>query len=105
MRKTLHLFALIKMCFLLLSVYFQVQVVTACSSSGGNGSSFDNSNVCYLSLVSFHFCCIGSVKTLYSFSVLCSTSIVLPASFCLFLKVFLLLFPVRACSSFHFKTL
>ena len=54
----LHLFALIKMCFLLLCVYFQVQVVTACRSSGGNSSSFDNSNVCYISFVSFCLCCI-----------------------------------------------
>ena len=54
----LYLFALIKMCFLLLSVYFQVQDVTACRSTGGNSSSFDNSNVCYFSFVSFWFCCI-----------------------------------------------
>ena len=53
----LYLFALIKMCFRL-SVYFLVQVVTPCRSSGGNSSSFDNSNVCYFSFVSFWFCCI-----------------------------------------------
>ena len=76
----LYLFALIKMCFLLLSVYFQVQVVAACKSSGGNSSSFDNSNICYLSLVSFRFCCIGSVQTPYSLSMLCSTCVVLLSS-------------------------
>ena len=68
----LYLFALIKMCFLL-SVYFLVQVVTPCRSSGGNSSSFDSSNICYLSLVSFRLVCIGSVQTPYSFSMLCST--------------------------------
>ena len=67
MKKTLYLFALIEMCFLLLSVYFQVQVVTACRSSGGNSSSFDNSNVCYLSLVSFHFRCIGCADSVHFF--------------------------------------
>ena len=77
----LHLFPLIEMCFLLLSVYFQVQVVTACRSSGGNSGSFDNSNVCYLSFVSFRFCCIVHCscsfpslfleRSLYRFSALC----------------------------------
>ena len=71
----LYLFALIKMCFLLLSVFFQVQVVAACRSSGGNGGSFDN-----LSLVSFGFCCIGSVQTPCSFSMLCSTRVLLLSS-------------------------
>ena len=95
----LYLFALIKMCFLLLCVYFQVQVVTACRSSGGNSSSFDNSNVCYLRLVSFRFCCIGSVQTPYSFSMLCSTRVVLLSSF---LSEWIFLFTVSESGSVPF---
>ena len=65
--------------------------MTACRSSGGNGSSFDTSNVCYLSLVSFRFCCIVSVQTPYSFSMLCSTLVVFLSSF---LSEWILLFTV-----------
>ena len=92
---SLYLFALIKMCFLLLSVYFQVQDVTACRSSGGNGRSFDN-----LSLVSFCFCCTGSVQTLYSFSVLCSTRVVLLSSI---ISEWILLYTVSESGSVPFS--
>ena len=53
-----------------------------------------------LCLVSFHFCCIGCVQTLYSFSMLCSTCVVLLSCF---LSNWILLFTVSVTGSVPFS--